>query len=259
MKHAFLISVLAGCLAAPVAAQTFSDVARAELDVGWRDTDGSHVAGLTISLAPGWKTYWRAPGDGGIPPSFNWSGSENIVSVDVHYPVPEVFDQNGIQSIGYSEAVTFPLRIATKDSAAAIGLQGEIEIGVCEEVCIPVTLNVRAQLPSGGSPSPALRSVLADRPERGGQMTCAIEPISDGLRMVVETAVARHDGGNVVIIEVSEEGVWVSRAEVEHADGRLSAEVEMVPPTAKPFALARSDVRMTILSADRAIETVGCD
>ena len=77
---------------------------------GWRD-GATHVAGLTIRMAPGWHTYWRAPGDAGIPPDFNWSGSANVRDVRVHFPVPEVFEDNGLRSIGYMDQVTFPLLV----------------------------------------------------------------------------------------------------------------------------------------------------
>ena len=44
------------------------------LIAGWRQADGSRLAGIEIRLAPGWHTYWRAPGSAGIPPTFDWSG-----------------------------------------------------------------------------------------------------------------------------------------------------------------------------------------
>ena len=245
-------------LASPSLAQMPDQLATAEIVPGWRDGN-THVAGLTIKLAPGWKTYWRAPGDAGIPPSFNWSGSSNVAGVSVQFPVPRVFDQNGMQSIGYDETVTFPLRIATRDAAAPIRLQGEIDIGVCEEICVPVRLNVRANLPVGGVRGPALAATLEDRPASGGPLECEIAPISDGLRLSAEASVPSMGRGMVAVIETRNPEVWVSAPVLKRNGDRIRAEVEMVAPTAKPFALARSDVRMTVIAGGRAVEMLGCN
>lgn len=260
MTRRFLATFgLAALMALPAAAQVPDNVAQVGIVSGWRDDDGRHVAGLSISLAPGWKTYWRAPGDGGIPPLFNWSGSSNVVDVDVHYPVPDVFYQNGVRTIGYKDHVLFPLVIEPRDVGGAIRLTGEIEIGVCEEICIPVGFTVSAELtPTRGS-SPALAAALKDRPSVGGALRCEISPIADGLRVNVETDMQPMGDREVAVIEAGESGLWISQAEVARSGMTLRAEVEMVPPTAKPFALARSDVRLTVLANGRAVEALGCD
>ncbi len=252
----FAIAALA-CLAAPALAEIPKDLARAEVVTGWRQ-DATHVAGLKIKMAKGWHTYWRAPGDSGIPPSFNWSGSSNVAGVAVRFPVPEVLIQYGTRSIGYSEEVTFPLLIRPRDTSAPMRLRGEISIGVCYEICVPVTLKVSADLPAGGHRDRNLSKLLKDRPEKGGRMTCEISPIDDGLRMVATATLPRMSGEEVAVIETGDTQVWVSTPKVKRKGGRLMAEVEMVPPSAKPFALARSSVRMTVLADGRAIEMLGC-
>lgn len=256
----FLAVSLMFFFSTPVLAQAVpDDVARLEFDTGWRDGDGTHIAGLTIRLAPGWKTYWRAPGDGGIPPRFNWSGSKNVKGATVHFPVPEVSVINGIRTIGYRNSVTFPIRFRTVDAGKPVQLRGEVEIGVCQEICVPVTLRFQAVLPAKGKATAHLTGMMKDRPERGGKMTCSIVPIADGLRLVATTSLPTMGPDEVVVIETSEAGVWVSSAIITRKGQMISAAVEMVPPSAQPFALARSDVRMTVLSSGRAIELIGCN
>lgn len=255
-----LIRAIATCLAlaGPALAEIPADLARADLEQGWRD-GAMHVSGLTIRMAPGWHTYWRAPGDAGIPPSFNWSGSGNVREVRVHFPTPEVYDAYGLRSIGYTDQVTFPLMIETRDPAKPVTLRGEIDIGVCDEICVPVTLRVRANLPAGGAHDRGLAALLADQPERGGAMSCEITPIADGLRVMAVADVPRMRGQEVAVIETGNAAVWVSSPVVRRVGTRVTAEVEMVAPTAKPFALARSEVRMTVIAGGRAIEMLGCD
>ena len=245
------------CLATPALAEIPKNLARADVVSGWRQ-GATHVAGLTIRMAPGWHTYWRAPGDSGIPPSFNWSGSSNIAHVAVRFPVPEVLDQYGMRSIGYTDEVTFPLLIRTRDAKAPIRLRGEISIGVCYEICVPVTLDVSAELSASGKRDRALARLLKDQPKDGGTLSCDISPMEDGLRMTASTTLPRMQGEEVAVIETGDAEVWVSKPELTRQGGRLVAEVEMVPPSAKPFALARSSVRMTVIARGRAVEMVGC-
>ncbi|MEP2205229.1 MAG: protein-disulfide reductase DsbD domain-containing protein, partial [Tateyamaria sp.] len=198
-------------------------------------------------------------GDGGIPPRFNWSGSQNVTGASVQFPVPDVSVINGIRTIGYKDAVTLPLRFATVDASKPVTLRGEVELGVCEEICVPVTVSFQAVLPAKGKATEHLKGAIADRPSRKGAMTCQISPIADGLLLVATTDLPQMGNDEVVVIEAREAGVWVSNAITTRNDGRLSAEVEMVPPSAQPFALARSGVRMTILAGGRAVEMIGCN
>ncbi|MDJ0637401.1 MAG: protein-disulfide reductase DsbD family protein [Paracoccaceae bacterium] len=256
MLKAGLLFVFLG-FAAAASAQSFSGAATGEILSGWRESDGRHIAGLSVRLAPGWKTYWRTPGEGGIPPRFNWSGSRNLASVNVMFPIPKVLDQNGLRSIGYDRDVVFPLFVHANDDAQPVALRGEIEIGVCEEICIPMTLTLSALLPANGAPDARISDVIRNQPRSAGSFSCEIEPIPDGLRLrAVTTAPAIR--AEIVVIEPSEAGIWTSPSKTKRSGQQLVAEVEMVSPTAKPFALARNAIRMTVIGEGQAVEMLGC-
>ena len=67
-------------------------------------------AGVEIRLAPGWKTYWRYPGDSGVPPQFDFANSDNVKSVSVPWPAPQRFSDSDGNTIGYKDNVVFPLQ-----------------------------------------------------------------------------------------------------------------------------------------------------
>lgn len=253
-------------LATPIhlCAQSYDDMARVEVLPGWRMEDGSHMAGLRITLRPGWKTYWRAPGDAGIPPHFDFSGSDNIASVAPHWPVPVVFDQNGQRSIGYYDSVVFPLKITVTDASAPLHMTGQIDIGVCEEICIPVTLSFDDLLPPEGQRDAAIVAALINRPLTPteaslGPVTCTIAPISDGLRVTASFAATAADTSDIVIVEAGDPNVWVSEADMTDADGMMQATVDMVHMTGAAFALDRSKMRITLLGQSGAVEFNGCN
>jgi DsbC/DsbD-like thiol-disulfide interchange protein len=252
-----ILTVLALGLASPALAQSNGLPVEGELLPGWREADGRHMSGISLRLEPGWKTYWRSPGAGGIPPRFNWSGSSNLASVEVRYPVPKVMVQNGLKSIGYDSDVVFPLIVTARDKSAPIRLRAEVEVGLCEEVCIPMTLRLSANLPAVGSHDANIAKNLENQPSQGGGFACEITPISDGLRLRAETDNARIRA-DIVVIETASPDVWVSPSDTTQNGRMLIAHVELVPPSAQPFALARSDVRMTLIGEGRAIEMKGC-
>ena len=116
MRNKILTSALAiMTLSSAAGAADLGDIVRAELRPGWRKADGTHMTALQLTLAPGWKTYWRAPGEAGIPPSFDWSGSSNIQSVGITWPTPKVMYQSGMRSVGYSDQVVFPMQITPSE------------------------------------------------------------------------------------------------------------------------------------------------
>jgi DsbC/DsbD-like thiol-disulfide interchange protein len=104
------------------------------------------LGGIAFQLQPGWKTYWRTPGDSGVPPRFDFSKSENIEAVTVLWPAPTKFDDGaGGHSLGYHDQIVLPLRIVAKNADKPVMLRAEINYAVCEKLCIPVEAN--AELP----------------------------------------------------------------------------------------------------------------
>src|ERR1700678_270097 len=97
------------------------------------------LGGIAIQLESGWKTYWRSPGDSGVPPRFDFSKSENIEAVTVLWPAPTKFDDGaGGHSMGYHNRIVLPLRIVAKNTDKPVTLRANVNYAVCEKLCIPV-------------------------------------------------------------------------------------------------------------------------
>lgn len=259
-----LTSVIALCMANPMWAGPADGVVELEVLSGWRTADGTHMAGLQIQLAPGWKTYWRSPGDGGIPPRFAWSGSENLAAAAFHWPVPEVFHQNDMRSIGYSDSVVIPVELTIPNSGQDARMRGQIQIGVCEEICVPVLLNFDAVLPAGGTREPSIVAALLDRPqterEAGvGAVTCTLDPIEDGMRITTRVAMAPMSASEDVVIEAGDQQVWVSEPQTWREGNALYARSDMIHVNGGGFALNRSQVRITVLAGGQSVDIQGCD
>ena len=98
---------------------------------------GLRLVGIQIHLDPGYKTYWRDPGDSGLPPVFDWQGSENVATVDVRWPVPVRFADGSGSSIGYKDSVILPVLVTLRDTAQRARLKLKIDYGICAELCVP--------------------------------------------------------------------------------------------------------------------------
>lgn len=123
---------------------------------------GAVALGLHIELEDGWKTYWRTPGDSGLPPKFDWSASENLAAVDVAWPAPDRFDAPGDSTLGYDREVVFPLKVKAADPARPLDLSLSLDYAVCEEVCVPVHAELTLHVPAG-TPIPTVHAQLIDR------------------------------------------------------------------------------------------------
>lgn len=264
MRKNSLITLALMALPSFAIAQDYGDLATFEILPGWRTDAGAHITAVKITLAPGWITYWRAPGDSGIPPQFNFTSDSAITSITPHWPVPEVFDDAGLRSIGYYDSVIFPLTVDAPAVSGDIPVSGELTIGVCDEVCIPVTFAFDTLLPQSGTHDAVISDALADHPmtraeANVGKVICTISPISDGLRMTTDIEVAQSGASEFVVIEPSDPRIWVSQADMERDGATLSATVEMVHPSGEPFAFDRSGVRITVFGDDgQAIDLRGC-
>jgi DsbC/DsbD-like thiol-disulfide interchange protein len=114
-------------------------------------------AGLEIRLDPGWKTYWRQPGDSGVPPTFDFGGSENVDSVKILWPAPERFpDGAGGNSIGYVGRIVLPLRIAPKDATKPSSVHLKLGYAICGNLCVPAEANLELGLTGDGAEEAAI-------------------------------------------------------------------------------------------------------
>ncbi|MFZ5965268.1 protein-disulfide reductase DsbD domain-containing protein [Thalassococcus sp. BH17M4-6] len=265
MTRIFLtLLALIGGLSAPVLAQSDDSILRAELRPGWRLADGDHMAALHLTMAPGWKTYWRAPGDAGIPPLFDWSGSRNAKTVAVSWPTPEVFFQSGMRSVGYSPEVVLPLRISTRGSGQDVRLRGQVQLGVCKDICVPKTLRLDAVLPAAQTKvDPVIAAALASVPFSATEAAVRSVRCTIGAKDGAMTLRAEIDmparGAMDAVIETANPEVWVAEPKTTQSGGRIVAETRMMHVDGGAFALDRSGVRITLLGKGQAVDIRGCD
>lgn len=239
--------------------------AQVEILPGWRAEAGTHIAALRVTLDEGWKTYWRAPGEAGLPPQFDWSGSGNVAGVVAHWPVPEVFLSSGMTTLGYHDELILPLEITPADPAADIALTGNLAMGICENICVPIQAEVAAVLSAADtSTDPRIRLALdrqpAGRADAGlVEVRCDIEPISDGMRVTAQFEMPALGTDELAVVEAADPAIWVSSAVSKRSGDVLTAVADLVPPSVQSFDLDPQTLRFTVMADGRAVDIQGCD
>lgn len=230
----------AGILAAALLPWTGPE-ARAEVASAWVAAAESHVrliaggggkeplvAGIEMRLSPGWKTYWRSPGDaGGVPPNFDFSGSENVIETNVLYPAPKRYTDKAGDTIGYKDTVIFPVRVTKRDGGGGAALRLKLEFGICREICIPAELQLALDIgASGAGPLPQeLVASLARVPGEAKTPLPALRKAEAALsgdkpRLVIEAEFAAGETHGDVFVEAPD-GVFVPMARATAGTGNV--------------------------------------
>jgi DsbC/DsbD-like thiol-disulfide interchange protein len=219
------------------------------------------LGGIAIQLQPGWKTYWRTPGDSGVPPRFDFSKSDNVEAVTVLWPAPMKFDDGaGGVSLGYKKQVVLPLRIVAKNADKPVTLRADINYAVCDKLCIPV--DAKAEL-SFASVASTEDSNLSDA------LNTVPKPANIGDPNPLTIRDVKRDGKSNVLVDVTApEAKEVSLfVEGPTPDWALPVPklVEQSPPGVKRFVFELDGLppgasaegaalKLTLVSGDKAYE-----
>ncbi len=150
-------------VAAGATAQTrpFADKAQVRfVTAGDLAADGYHAA-IVIELAPDTLTYWRNPGEAGVPPSFDWSASQNVAKADVSLPAPTRIKEAGGDVFGYMKRVAYAVRIEPADRSKPVQAALKMDYAACEKICIPMHAEAQALLAPDGKAGPDAAEVAA--------------------------------------------------------------------------------------------------
>lgn len=127
------------------------------------DSTGRIRAALLVDLAPGWKTYWRDPGDAGIPPTLDLSASRNIGPADIRYPAPHRFGDDYGMSNGYSAPMAIALTLPQLQQGVDTHIQLKLMMGVCQAICVPIQAELAA-VPAAGAEAKLVAAAFAALP-----------------------------------------------------------------------------------------------
>jgi DsbC/DsbD-like thiol-disulfide interchange protein len=260
-------------VAACTAGLLFASAARAEDASPWQVDSHSQIrlvagsrsgtvmlGGIAIQLKPGWHTYWRNPGDSGVPPRFDFSKSDNVDTVTILWPAPTKFDDGaGGESLGYLKQVVLPMRVIAKDASKPVTLRATLNYAVCEKICIPVDANAELAFNSVASTEDAALTAALDTVPKpaalGDSNPLTVRDVKrDGKNVLIDVVAPESSTPNLFVEGPTPEwALPIPQLLKQSPPGvrRFSFALEGLPPGASADGAA---LKLTLVGTDRAYE-----
>ena len=218
-----------------------------------------------MRLKDGWKTYWRSPGDAGLPPVLEWTGSTNFKSATLSYPQPHRFTLFNSQTFGYKDQVVFPIGVVPAEVGKAVELKAKVDVLVCEKICVPQSLDLALTIPQAPA-SPSTDAQLLNRfqslvpvigPDSGFEIGGVKTSEKDGKHVLEITAVRNGEPFTApdILAEVEPAAAFGTPV-VRLGDGGHRATFSLPLTTVLPpgTSLAGRAVTLTLIDGDHASE-----
>ena len=122
---------------------------------------------LRLAIAPGWHTYWRNPGESGLPTTLAWKLPAGYKAGDIEWPAPRAIKAGPLVNYGYEGVVFHLVPVAVPADAkpgSTTTLAARADWLVCRETCIPEGADLSISLPvaSSSQPDPKWAKPIAD-------------------------------------------------------------------------------------------------
>ena len=252
----------------------------AAIETAWIDLDFSQVRlvlataavgdaksirmGLQIKMKPGFKTYWRSPGDSGIPPRFDWAGSNNFAEARIAWPAPERFVVGGFNTFGYADEVVLPIEIDLAVAGQAFDAHLQLTYGVCRDICVLGDAELVLTIPTGAAiPTPHQDLIEWFSQQVPTTMTGDVDILSAVIipgdeGPVIEITAEAVDGPNFdqpdILVEGLEEIALPAPVVAVDSDGRRMTVRYPLTNSGPPVNLVGRRVTLTLLDSEYAFE-----
>lgn len=213
------------------------------------------LAGIEFTLDQGFKTYWRTPGESGLPPRFDWSGSENAASIEIQWPAPKRHEDAAGVAYVYGRKVILPVRVKPDQADKPVKLALNIDYGICKDICIPANAQLSLPLSEEGTDRAAIEQFQARVPSpqplgaSGNLAVVAVAAEDQADKPVLEVKVRTPAGTKPSLFAEGPEN-WYLSSSLPDTDGSFTVTIEEKPKDAGPMAL-----RLTLVAGDKAVET----
>lgn len=268
LSLSLVADVVAGDLATPWAGNNPSHSRIILQDEHYAPAEVNRV-GVQIELSQGWWTYWRAPGSSGVPPQFDWSGSENLAETpELSWPVPLRAVAYGESLNLYRRQVVFPVSFRAADPKKPVKLKLRLNYGVCRNMCVPVVAEHEIRIAPATSretrsSEPNTRLIAAYT----GRQPSA-DPVSTGLEI---REVWERTAGKRISIGVRVSGLLAGRMPLMLVEGPGIFQASEISPILNPDRrtstlmlavgkpndirrLSGKRIRITVIDGTRALE-----
>ncbi|MBK8529325.1 MAG: thioredoxin family protein [Rubrivivax sp.] len=147
--------------------------------------------GLLIEHQPHWHTYWKNPGDSGLPTTLQWQLPAGAAAGDIQWPTPRKLPIGPLMNYGYEGRLLLPVPVSLKSMPAGdtLDVQLKAEWLVCKDVCIPESGEFSLSLPVRAATAAHAALFAAAQATQPQKVAGAVASARiDGADLVVEVA-----------------------------------------------------------------------
>jgi DsbC/DsbD-like thiol-disulfide interchange protein len=225
------------------------------------DRDGTMRGALQIEPQPGWITYWREPGNSGIPPQITVAPESGVTLTAIRFPVPKHLTDGKVDDIAYDAPVSLPLTFSAKDASRPFDLKASAFIGICKDICIPFQSDFSITIGSPNQSRPEeetiLRNAEASLPEKPSSqfkvMSYKLSEDSKQLRLQIALPTP-GDTAPEVILTGPAGYVFTKKLMSRREGGNFSTDIA-IDKLPKNHQISGKSWSALIIDGDRAMET----
>ena len=229
------------------------------------DSKEATLYALFIKMKKNWKTYWKYPGDSGFSPEFKIIESNNLKKIEISWPTPKVFFENGSVINGYKKELILPLFFYKEKSSKKIDFKLNFLMGFCDDICIPIKfiINSKNALKTNELKNKLVSNSLEKMPQdlsnSKNLIECEVKKINKKMKLISKfdnNFFSNNNSIEQLILEYLDGQIWFS--EISKTNKRFEFLSIINSLDDNNFFLDKSKIKYTIITRSGGFQQKGC-
>ena len=229
------------------------------------DSKEATLYALFIKMKKNWKTYWKYPGDSGFSPEFKILESNNLKKIEISWPTPKVFFENGSVINGYKKELILPIFFYKEKSSKKIDFKINFLMGFCDDICIPIKfiINSKNALKANELKNKLVSNSLEKMPQdlsnSENLIECEVKKINKKMKLISKFDNNFFSNNNLIdqlILEYLDDQIWFS--EISKTNERFEFLSIINSLDDNNFFLDKSKIKYTIITRSGGFQHKGC-
>ena len=229
------------------------------------DSKEATLYALFIKMKKNWKTYWKYPGDSGFSPEFKIIESNNLKKIEISWPTPKVFFENGSVINGYKKELILPIFFYKEKSSKKIDFKLNFLMGFCDDICIPIKfiINSKNALKTNELKNKLVSNSLEKMPQdlsnSENLIECEVKKINKKMKLISKfdnNFFSNNHSIDQLILEYLDGQIWFS--EISKTNERFEFLSIINSLDDNNFFLDKSKIKYTIITRSGGFQQKGC-
>ena len=229
------------------------------------DSKEATLYALFIKMKKNWKTYWKYPGDSGFSPEFKIIESNNLKKIEISWPTPKVFFENGSVINGYKKELILPIFFYKEKSSKKIDFKLNFLMGFCDDICIPIKFIINSKNALKANElknklvSNSLEKIPQDLSNSENLIECEVKKINKKMKLISKfdnNFFSNNHSIEQLILEYLDGQIWFS--EISKTNERFEFLSTINSFEDNNFFLDKSKIEYTIITRSGGFQQKGC-